>query len=267
MNLGPSDMKIVIVFGGAIVVMSLLFPALGMAGTEQTASDVPQFDINTSKFDFVDDIPPFPSNPGQGVLNASSDKFDDSRGNIQVELGEGSDGNRTFLVSNTSGGVWITDVEENTIDDDYVFTSDGETATLEGQGFTIDVHAADLSGDYYEWIITERPEDQTFLGGLPLIGGFASSLDQVASVVAWLGQAFIVGSMIVSEAALNTGGATLDFITFWIDLGGWLVDVWFNSVDSAPGYAKVILTVTAVPLFWVFSKMVAMTVSLISPLS
>lgn len=261
MNITKMDATILVVYAVFAVVGGFLFPAMGMGGTEQTASDVPEFNVSTSRFDFVDDLPQYPSEPSSGVLNATSDKFDDVRGTIQVELGPGSDGNRTFIVSNTSGGVWITDVEEGTIDDEHVFTADGEIHTLEGQGYEIDVHASDLSGDEFEFIVTESPNDSD----IPLIGGVLDTADAVANGVFWIGSTIVVLVLMAVEGAANTGGLMFDVATYFVDLGGWAVGFATGFVSGAPGYAQVVLTTSLTPLFYVFAKSGIILINMVNP--
>lgn len=265
MNLTATDAKILVAASAMVVLMSFLFPALGMAGTEQTQSDIPEFNITTSRFDFAGDLPQFPTNPTSGVLNHSSDKFDDFRGNIQFELGPGDDGNRTFLVANSETEVTIQDVEASTELDNHTFSSNGEEATLTGNGYEIDVHAEDIStgAGEYEWIATKRPQDSD----LPLIGGIADFSDKLVSVVAWVATTFVVLSQRLIEGSFNVGGIIFDVLVFLIDLMHWLITTYFNSVDSAPGYAKVVLTVPGVMLFYEFSKLTIIGINTVNPLS
>lgn len=251
MSFTSLDYKIMVSGVIFVVLMSFIGPAVGMAADDINATDIPDFSLDSARFDFVGELPEYPSEPSSGVLNATSDRFDDYRGQTQIELGPGDDGNRTFLVSNTSGGVWITDVEAGTINDEHVFTSTGEIHELNAQGYTIKVHAANLSRNFYEWQATERPDDSS----LPLIGGALNLADAVAAGLVWIGSTIVVLAMILVEGVANTGGVVFDIVVFGFNLLSFILTNYLSVVAGAPaGFAKILVSLPGIVLSIEFGR-------------
>lgn len=257
MRFTTTDFGLLVSMTLILILINTIFPAVGFASPDTNQSDIPEFNITKTRFDFVGELPEKPSNPTSGKLNHSSDKFDNFEGSIQFELGPGDDGNRTFLVANSETEVTIQDVEAGAGNQElasHTFSSNGETATLTGNGYEIDVHAIDIStgSGKYEWIATKRPQDSD----LPLIGGIANFADKQVSTIAWIGSTVAVWITQQVEKIFNFGGLIFDFIVFAINFMHFLIIRYTSIISNAPAnWVSLLLTIPSVILSFLFVKL------------
>lgn len=244
MSLTAFDYKIFVSSLIFVILLSFVGPAVGMGGSATNATDIPDFSLNTDRFDFARDLPDYPSEPSSGLLNHSSTRFDNYRGSIQTELGPAAnDPGPVYIVAIDPDTVYLSNTNDNTVNDTVNFTANGQTKSLSAYGYSIDVHAVDISANAgeFEWVATRRPSDSS----LPLIGGAINTADSVAAGVIWIGSTFVVISMLIVEVFLNIGGLIFDLAVFFVSLLVFIASNYSGIVSNAPsGFAAVI---TAIP--------------------
>lgn len=249
MSFTKLDYQIIIGSLIAIVLLSFIGPPLGMTGDNVNSSDIPEFNVTTDRFDFIQKPQaPRPNAPAEGRLNHTSDEFDNYPGQIQVELGVNNDSNRTILSVVPEETVNLLDVEavqaENQQIDNHTFTSNGETATLEGKGFEIDVKADNITKGTYDYNIQKRPADTAWYSGIPLIGGTFDWVAHVAGLL-WhgvlLANFYIISSL---EFTLNMANAIFDIFKFIFGMLSFIVTTYGNIITGSPsGFSSVIVSI------------------------
>lgn len=269
MNFGKTDFILLLTMTLAVVSMSFMFPALGLTDSSDTAnaSDIPQFNLTSDRFNLAGGFPEAPGTPTQGTLwYVSTDPAATSDNRIWVE-GDTSDGVEMFL---TNDSVGTGKVQVNTWDSGSVtsstnktFSSTKDTFTLvssEGFGFRYEVEELDTNESYYEtsYQITQRPRDT---------GGFVSSLigtaGDTAQTLVWFGTIFFWASTFIVELGLNALGLIFDVISFFILLLAWLTSTYTSVVSAATGFASVFVAIPGMILSIVLAKVVFITVNLL----
>lgn len=246
----------------AVISMSFVFPALGLEGTNQNTSDVPDFNVTTERFNSTQDYPPYPIRPDEGTLNHTSNKFDDFEGSIQYELGTNDGGNRTFLVVNPENKTYITDVENNSIDDEYTWTvaEEGDVQTLDAGGYEIDVFAVDVSAGVYEYHIEQRPGSSQ----IPILGGLLNTGGEIVQVLWWMFLMLGYGTRSLFASAGNLAGIGFDIGAYIISMFHWLTTTYLSFSDGiGNNFVSVILYLPAIILFLMFGKLMAVMFSVV----
>lgn len=251
MNFTQRDFVLLVSMTLLLILINMVFPALGFSSPSVNQSDIPEYNITERQFDFVGELPEKPANPTTGILNHSSDKFDNYEGTIQFELGPGDNGNRIFLVAINETTAHLTDIEDSTINDSVTFTSNDQTKTLTAYGYEVDVHSIDISTGTFEWIATDRPQDSN----LPLIGGIADFADNQISTIAWIGSTIAVWVTQQVEKIFNVGAMILSFIAFVIQYLHFLIIRYSSIINNAPAtWVSLLMSIPGIILSWLFVK-------------
>lgn len=248
-----------------VILLSFIAPAVGMTGDNVNETDIPEFNVTTDRFDFIDKPQaPRPQAPAEGRLNHSSDRFDNYPGSIQVELGENSDGNRTVISVVPEEKVNLLDIESTGagVIDNHTFSSDGETITLEGKGFEIEVRADNVTAGTYDYIIEQRPADTAWYAGIPIVGGSFDWLAHVAGLlwhVVLLGNFYLISAL---ELTLNLAGAIFDIFAFIFSLLAFIATNYGDIVAGAPSsWAGIIVSIPGVMFSIQFARIGLMLAS------
>lgn len=271
MNFTKTDMVILVTMALAVIIMSFMFPALGITNDDPAnESNIPDYTINNERFQFTGDMPNAPGTPTQGTLwFYPEDPAATSENRIWIE-GDTSNGVEMFLSeelgTNDTGEVTINTWESGNVTSSTTknFTSVNDTFTLvsaEGFGLRFDVQeVTTTSPRYYEvdYSITQRPRDT---------GGFISSLlgtaDDTAKTLVWVGTLFFWFSMFLVETGLNAIALLGESLFYLFSLIAWLVTSYTDIITAASGFASVFVAVPGILLTIVLSKLVFIGVSLL----
>ena len=96
MDFTTRDIGILISMSLAVIMISFVFPTIGLADTGDKAaeSEIPEFNISTDRFDFAGDFPDNPGTPSTGALERNEAELDVYR--------------PRFFHGDTAGGVRMT---------------------------------------------------------------------------------------------------------------------------------------------------------------
>lgn len=251
MTFTKTDFILTLSFLTAVILLSFIAPAVGMTGDSVNSTDIPEFNVTGERFNWVEDLPEYPSEPSSGVLNHSSTKFDNYRGNIQTELGTGDNGNRIFIVAINNDTVHLTDVEDSTINASVTFSANDQTKNLKAYGYDIDVHSVNITHGKYEWIAAERPDDSS----LPLIGGALNVADSIAAGVIWIGSTIVVGVILIVELFVNGFGVLFDVLVFVLAVLNFIFSNYLAIIAGAPsGFAAALVSIPGVGISVQFAR-------------
>lgn len=278
MNFTHTDMMIIISMTIAVVVMTFVFPAADLANADEAeSSDIPEFDIDSSRFDFAGDFPSTPD-PSSGTLtfdNNRSDEFADDR--EDYHHGDRADGVRSRLVGVSANSVVSVSLQEMLNGG----INQSEQVNLENVGETKEIHndsmgytvqytlesrenngTSDVVFDV-DYKIVERPEDTSFIGSIPVIGSAFSAAETLANVLGWIGSVLFWLFGTLFEVTFNLVGVLFDVMVFGIDTASWLVTTWQAIAAGSASWAQVFVAIPGLLLFLEFGKLVMIGISLL----
>lgn len=285
MNFSKFDMVLLVTMSVAIVVMSFVFPALGLADAGTSESEVPEFSMNSDRFDFAGDFPSRQADtPTTGTLDFDTSEpagFSDN----QIWLHGSTDpaGAELNLIQNGSDP----DAQVNLLgwDNGSVVAQDnttlgavGEKSLLEiseslgGYKVVVEMETFDnISGGYYyevSYEIQESPpvdsgDDNGWLERLPIIGGLYSAGETVASVLAW--GISVVWWFVTStwEIALNVLGMAFDIVSFVFNTVSWLASTYGTILSAADSWVAIFVALPGLLLSLEFAKLAMIAISLL----
>lgn len=255
MNFSLSEILLTLSMVLAVIILSFVGPALGMGGDNVNETDIPKLNITESNYNFIKKPQdPRPQAPTRGVLNHSSDEFDNYQGSIQYELGKDNNGNRTFLVVLPENTTNITDVENSSIEDSVTFSSNDTTNRLSANGFTVDVYSVDYKAGVYEYHITQSPDPGFF-------AGVSNALEPYA---AWIGNIWYSFYNFLIDDTLNFGNKIFQYIAYFIDLFGWILTTYNGLITGAPSaWVSVFLVIPEIYIIYQFIKVILTILPLI----
>lgn len=258
-----------------ILLMSWLFPVLGLTGTQPSDDDVPEFEVNSSRFDFTGDFPQRPGDPGSNPIN-----WDENGGKYD---------NTLWLEGDTGNGVQLFVVNDNNVSDPeikYDLAEWSSGAVVQRDNFTVtddedsrgrlkldtdadsdpewdvqvdNIRFTDENTSDFEALAlftTDRRPDKT---------DFWDPLPNVSGATVWIGQVLAWLFLSTWEIILNALGLVLDIGTFLI---GVLVFISTNYVDVVTAdalhpFASLVLVTPLVLMYLLWLKFVLLLVDLI----
>lgn len=267
MNLSKFDVVIVTTMTLSIVLMSLMFPALGLTAEADTGneSEVPEYNTSASGFDIVGEFPEQPGTPSKFSLTFDNDA-------------QGNGDNTLFLDGDSTSGTEITLTKNETNFNQYssgslvgkdTFTTDSEGTlfTYSNASYVIEGEVTNYTQQGNEFTVkfnvNEQPKDEGFLSRIPVVGGVISAGNQLASIVGWIGSIiyWLFGALVETSIAIVT--QLLSVIVFFVDMLVWLTTTYTGIVSAAGSWASFVLVVPAVLLFLEFAKLIAVGISLL----
>lgn len=278
MNFTHTDMMIIISMTIAVVVMTFVFPAAALVDEDEaTSDDIPEFDIDSNRFDFAGDFPATPD-PSSGTLtfdNGREDEFADDR--EDYHHGDRADGVRSRLVGVSANSVVSVSLQEMldggiTGSEQVNLGTVGETKEIQNDsmGYTVEYTLASRENNGtsdvvfdVDYEIVERPSDTSFIGSIPLIGSAFSAAETLANVLGWIGSIIFWFFGTLFEVALNLVGILFDLMTFMIDTASWLVTTWQAIAAGSASWAQVFVAIPGLLLFLEFGKLVMIGISLL----
>jgi hypothetical protein len=254
-------------------------PAMGLTSADTNASDIPDFSINSSRFDFVGDFPDKPASPSSGTVFFNSDTF--IREN-QIWLdGDETDGTKIVVTSSDNGTLFVDNWNSGAVSssESYNLTRDGQKIRHSNFSYEIDFVVTNYTStqrptpddpnsfvDAYKvkYKIVESPETGGgLIGRIPIVGDVLSSADSLAAMVGWVGAIAYWFVGFLWEISLNLIFILFDAITLFISVVAWLSTTYGDVISSAQGFAKVFVTIPAIILSAVLAKFVFVGLSLL----
>lgn len=283
MNFGKFDMVLLTTMALAVVLMSFTFPAMGMADSsnETAADDIPEFDVNSTEWDIAGEFPSEPGTPSSGTI-----QYDEEQGSgitglslIWIDRPK-SDGTslevQNDTLSNGNVDVVVTDFNSSAASgrdaqDRYTLNgNEGQTFIHENTTWTIEF-TVDRVENFKEsnmtvdvkWNILESEDENGGVAAIPVIGTLYNAGQQLAAMLAYLGDIILWFLATLLDLALTVIGILLNIITYAVDMSSWLITSYFDIVTAAESYAAVIVVVPGVLLFVEFAKLAMIGVSLL----
>lgn len=269
------DVMLLLVMALAIVSMSMVFPALGLTNEDSvSASEIPEFDLETDRFDIAGELPERPSTTDSGRLTYRADGFDDRQvwiehnadygvvsaevfainGNqtppIQVQLTEFDGSSGAFIDQETAELTEVGDRVELRADNQTDYTVRYELVELENSG----------TGEFeatVQFDVVESPGGEGFLGALLGAG------DALASTLAWVGLVFYWFSVTLFEIAGNVLVMVFDVTSYFIGLMAWMTTTYGAVVTGASGWVSVFVALPGIIFSAVLGKLVVIGIGLL----
>lgn len=279
MDITPLDITILVASTVGVILMSFTFPALGLTGEEVTQDDVPQFDIETDRFDMVGDFPTRPAGPDGGTLVQYSDA---GSGQAQDWItGDASDGEVISLLNDGNDThpqweIYIADWDnENTTNEVRTLINESETKVINEDEWEFVVTLdREYAGNQEDRIVAEATygiendpttEDTAWYSGIPVIGDTADGLQWISRMLVYLGSIFQWFVLTLVQFVWNMSFAVIQVVTFVFGLASFLVDTYTSITSSASlaSWAQVILMIPGVLFMIEWIKVVVVFVNTI----
>ena len=277
MNLSSKDLAITMAMSIAVIFMSFTFPALGMTGSPQNASDIPDFNISKGTVQFANEEPEFPNRPSQGTLEYvnGSESWQDNR---QVELQSGDprylisffdddpgpdEQYHVNMIKFNGSGSFTNDVNINESESKSLESVDG---AYEVGLDNLNITSSDPGNESatLDWVLISQPSDQGWLARIPGVSGLISGANQLAAIVGWIAS---ILWYIVTKILVAIGNALLmmfNLVIYFIDFMWWLTSTYTSIVSGAPtAWASVIVAIPGIILGFQFTKLIAVGIKLL----
>lgn len=273
MNVNKFDVVIITTMTLSIVLMSLMFPALGLTDTADKGneSEIPEYNTTASGFDIVGEFPQSPGTPTNFELNYDDDELNNGDNTLFVE-GDTSDGLEVVLTADTTDGeVTFNNWTSGSVTgkDSFTVTAEGDTFVYQNSSYTIEGEVTNYSDDANDddftadFEITQQPSDTSWVDRIPVVGGLFSAGEQLASIVGWIGAIvyWLFGALV--ETSIAVVSQLLSVVVYFVDMLVWLSSTYSAIVSAAGSWASFVLVVPAVLLFVEFAKLIAVGISLL----
>lgn len=279
MNITTRDVAVLIVMSLAIVGMSFVMPAMGLTEANTDESDVPEFTINGSRFDFAGDFPDQPHTPASGDVFFNSDTF--VRENQLWLEGNTKSGIKISVTSSNNGTLFVDEWDSGLVvgSDSYDLVREGQTIRHDNFSYEIDFVVTNYTSiqnstpddpdsvvDAYrvEYTIINQPTTGGgWLGRITEAGGLFETADALAGMLGWIGTVIWWFFVTIFEIALNLLALLVDSLTFFTDLALWLINTYGEVISSAEGFAQVFVAIPGIILSSVLAKVVFVALSLL----
>jgi len=285
MEFNKFDLTLLVVMSMTIILLSFLMPAVGYAdqANETAESDVPEFSMESSRFDFTGDFPDRPGSSGSGTLTYDEKQGSGITGVTQewldrpkdtgfvTELANYTDAPEGYpiaLIATDFNGTG--DVEEQAKYD--ISDKEGETIIYNKGDWVIEykIQSVENAGEpnataEVDYNVKENGGDNSGggLSAVPVVGTLFDAGEQLASGLVWVGEIIWWTASFVFEIAINLIGILVDAMVFGIDLLSWMVGSYADVTTAAAGWASVILLVPTIILFGELVKLSMVAISLL----
>ena len=292
MDITGRDITILIATTTGVILMSILFPTLGLAGDQANSSDVPEFSISSDRFDIAGDLPARPSEQGDQKFDGTLNISYDSPGDSEFITGSTDDGIEVVAINQNASGQYADieielqkwyqgDVSSGDLYDNGTLTTEGQEDTLTigaivgyGRNITATFTLSNVSNEGtnnftatvgYTNNLDEEPDSLIDWGGVPIIGDLISGGLEVAAGVFWIGEVVFWLVELGFEMLLNTINVVLQLVTFIFDLVSFLLTTYGEVTTSSElaGWAQVILLIPGLLMMIEWMKLAAVLVSII----
>jgi hypothetical protein len=265
MEISKFDLSVLVVMSLAIISMSFVFPAIGLADTSASESDIPDLEVQEDRFRVAQDRPNFPNTATEGTLEFNTTK-DAAFSDNQIYLENSSTSAVTLaLVQNSTtqtARVVLTVFNSTSVveQDSYTFGPDNTSAVLDAGQYRIAVEttADNNPPDYLEaeWNVAEQGATDSWIGRIPGVGALFATADLVASVLAWGITVFIWFATSAVFGAINLIGVIVDVSVWFISMLSWLITTYGSVIYSAPTWTGIFVATPGILLSGVLAKIV-----------
>lgn len=278
MNFTKFDVTLLLTMTLAVVCMSFVFPAVGLADAGTDENSVPEYRLDSQALNLAGDFPDAPGTPSTGTLSLDTSKdvaFSDNRvwldggtsGGTEVLIlpATSSNDSAELLINNWDGGN-VTGEERFNItsaDDAFAVNNFGYTMTFEVTQFD------EQSYDNAQYTVEYEIQDQAVSGGgwidrIPVVGGIVSTGEATAAVLAWF--ASILWWFFATTIDLISAATVIlyDTVTFVVALLSWLVSTYASIVANAgPSWVSLFVALPGIILSLEFGKLAMIGISLL----
>jgi len=273
MNVSRFDIGMLFALTVFVVLMSLTAPVFGLTTENSTnASDIPEYNVSTDRFDNLGEFPVRPSNPSSGTLNKTEGEWPGQTVNRDFVLGsyQNVDGIEVSLGNNvndnSTASIYVFEWTSGTLKwQKQINLTEGEEYTYENQSQGIVLHfemkrvtANHTGNNNYSseatFAVKETPQDKGLFNNLPIVGGLISSADALGGFVGWIGSILFYFVLLAAEIALNVINTLIGTTVYVISLMHWLFSTYFGIINGAPGWVGVFMAAPGVLLFGMLSK-------------
>lgn len=273
MDFTKFDIVLLTTMSLAVVLMSMIFPALGMTddGDSVNGSEIPEYNTTGEQFDMAGDFPDTSETRRSGTL-----KFDQSRaanpnsidGVTLHWIDRPTASGTSVEVQNLSNqfefvfNEW--DSDSVTADDRYEITNEGQEIIHENESWTI-VATVDNITNYRQpnmtaevsYSVESMPDDSNGPFEFSGLGDVAQVLGYFAQVITW----FV---LFIVDVGISLVLSLFNTVTYFVSMGHWLLSTYFSVISGAPsGIATAILTIPGVLLGAEFAKLIMIAISLL----
>lgn len=278
MNFGKFDITMILTMSLAVICMSFVFPAVGLADAGTDDSEIPEYTLDTQALDLAGDFPASPGTPSRGTLSLDTSEGA-SFSNNQVWLdGDTSGGTEMAILpavsSNDNAELLVTSWDSgNASEVRFNITSADDAFAVNQFGYTmaIEVTEFDESGGYddaYYEIEYEIQDQIASAGGwldrIPVVGGIVGAGEAAAAVLAWVGSIFWWFFATTIDLISAATVMLYDTASFVIALLSWLVTTYASIVENAgPSWVSLFVALPGIILSLEFGKLGMIAVSLL----
>lgn len=270
------DIMLLLVMAIAIVSMSLVFPALGLTDEDSvSASEIPEFSLQESRFDIAGEFPNAPGTPTTGTLTYDP-QADYNNNQIWLSGGTDAGGYELVLLPNgTSADVRINEWNDTSFVDQQtvVVNESNPTGVVSNDQWTVTAEITDkfngttnTSTGYYQvdYEVVEQPGDGGAIGErIPVIGSLFSATNALAGMVGWIASIIYWFLQTSFEVILNVTGLLYDVTSYFIGLLTWMSTTYGNVVTSASGWVSVFVALPGIIFSAVLGKLVIIGIGLL----
>lgn len=270
------DVMLLFTMALAIVSMSFVFPSLGLADESVDANDIPEFAIDTSRFDFTSEFPDAPGSPSTGELAWVEEREDqlnqvwlrgDTSGGVEMVLlaPTAEDDPVEVLINewNSSSAVEDTDTftfNESDLDEEQVFVDEELGFRLRLEPLTIDRDA----GEYVvRYEVIAQQVDAGWLEGVPVIGGVVEGTQATAATLVWFAEVAVWAVTYLFELIANAAGIAADVTTYLVGLLTWMSTTYAAVVASAGSWVAVFVALPGIIFSTVLGKLIIIGIGLL----
>lgn len=268
MNFTGRDIGLFISMAIAIIMMSFMFPALGMGGENVQENEIPEYNLSTDKYDFAGEFPADPGAPSQGIMVREENNSDGDRRQVWLhgDTTNGFDmglwnkeGNLSEPVANITMANWT---DSSCGCTEIKLGPEGSKKTVEHGGYKLQFHFESVeekgTGNMtmnVRYTIIRQPENTEWYSRIPVVGSVMGAGEQLAGVVGWIGSVFywLFGQVITIFT--NMFVVFYETIVYFTATAGWLTNTYLSIISAAPGYASVLVMIPGILLFMQFAKM------------
>lgn len=279
MNITKFDITILVTTFLAISLMTFTMPALGLVGDEAQENDIPEFEIEDSRFDIIGDLPDRPDGPNQATLKYNEEKDGNSQNQVWW-YGDTSDGVEVVLTNDNNENVsdpaalfTLNDWRGGTLNSSTAVVSDeGDYAFLSTDDgaweFQVEVHRfenvneSDMTIVGQTTALERETNDNWFFS---VAGQLWSSAEHMAGVGLWLVTVLLFWIITGFEIMLNALGMVYDVMVYFVGLFTWLINEYTTiaTAEVLANWAKVLMLTPLVLLMGELAKLVVLIVHVI----
>ncbi len=277
MNFGKNDVMILLSMSLAVIGMSFVFPAVGLADADTGASEIPEYTLDTEPMDLAGELPESPGTPSRGTMDLdTSEPIEFS--NNQVWLDGGTEGGTEMVLLPATSEDDTPELVVNNWESGSVTGEERRNVTEGGQfvvnnftyEVTFDVTQFDESNGYdnaqyeLEYNVRNQEADSGWLDRVPIVGGIIGAGEALAAIVAWIGS--IIWWMFATVIDFTSAALVVlvDTVVFFVSLVTWLVTTYAAIVSNAnAGWVSLFVALPGIILSLEFGKLGLIAVSLL----